>query len=148
LGIGGQVELGVDRCFGGETGTFGNLKVLLVSEDDSRPAIAVGVQGLAEGAKSETYVALAKDVSPVRLHLGAIRLGGEKEAMAGLEYGLGDRAVLMLDHVTGTGDVSGVGVGVDLTEALALTVSRILSHETGGDDVWQVILSAGTTIDL
>ncbi len=141
LGLLDRVELGVDRCFDGEQGTFGNAKVLLQEEDETRPAVAVGVQNLADGESAQPYLALAKDAAGARLHLGVIRLDDETEIMGGGEWGLAERATLILDHVTGTGSVSGVGLGVDMTDKVSMCVSRILDHSSDGEDSWQVIVS-------
>ncbi len=141
VGLFDRLELGADRCFDGEEGTFGNVKVLLQEEEETRPAVAVGVQNLAEGESAQPYVAVAKDAAGARLHLGVIRLDDETEIMAGVEWGLAERATLVLDHVTGTGSVSGVGLGVDVTDKVSLCVSRILDHSSDGEDSWQVIVS-------
>lgn len=141
VGLFDRLELGVDRCFDGEEGTFGNAKVLLQEEGERRPAVAVGVQNLAEGESAQPYVAVAKDAAGARLHLGVIRLDDETEIMAGVEWGLAERATLILDHVTGTGSVSGVGLGVDVTNKVSLCVSRILDHSSDGEGSCQVIVS-------
>jgi len=140
LGLLDRVELGVDRCFDGEMGTFGNAKVLLQEEEETRPAVAVGVQNLADGESAQPYVVLAKDTAGARLYLGVIRLDGDIEIMAGVECGLSEPVTLMVDHVTGEESASGVGLGVDLTEGLSLCLSRVIAHSADGDDSWQVIL--------
>ncbi len=141
VGLFGRLELGADRCFDGEQGTFGNAKVLLQEEEETRPAVAVGVQNIAEGESAQPYLALAKDAAGARLHLGVIRLDDETEIMAGVEWGLAERATLVLDHVTGTGSVSGVGIGVDVTDKVSILLSRILDHSSDGEDSWQAVLT-------
>lgn len=145
IGITDRFELGVDRCFDGETGTFGNVKVLLQPENERRPAVTLGVQNLAEGELAQPYLALAKDVGEARWHVGAIRLEGDVEAMVGLELSLAEPATLVLDHVSGADSASGLGLGLDLSEHVSLLVSRIVSHASEGEDSWQVVVTLATT---
>jgi hypothetical protein len=146
VGLGNRAEVGVDRCFDGETGTFGNVKVLLQPEDETRPAVALGVQNLARGELAEPYLALSKDVDRARLHLGAIRLEGDIEAMAGVEWSLGGPTALVLDHVSGADSATGVGLDVEVSDRFGVLFSRIFSHAEEGDDAWQLILTLSTAI--
>jgi hypothetical protein len=146
VGVSNRVEVGVDRCFDGETGTFGNAKVLLQPEDEARPAVALGVQNVARGELAEPYLALSKDVNRARLHLGAIRLEGDVEAMAGVEWSLGEPTALVLDHVTGADSASGVGLDVEVSDRFGFLVSRIFSHASEGEDAWQLILTLATAV--
>jgi len=146
VAVGNRAEVGVDRCFDGEIGTFGNVKVLLQPEDETRPAVAFGAQNLASGEMAEPFLALAKDVNRARLHAGAIRFDGEAEAMAGLEWDLGEPLALVLDHVTGDDSASGVGLDVAISDRFGLLLSRIFSHADEGDDAWQVIVTLSTAI--
>ncbi len=145
IGLTDRFEAGVDRCFDGETGTYGNIKFLLQPESEHQPAISLGVQNLASGDMAQPFLAFAKQVNGTRLHAGAIRLEGEAEAMLGLEIGLTEPATLVLDHVTGADSASGIGLAVDLSERYSLFVSRILSNASEGDDAWQVIVTLSTT---
>ncbi len=144
IGLFDRLELGVDRCFGGEPGTFGNAKVLLQEEEHTRPAVAVGVQNLGEGESAQPYLALAKHAAGARLHLGAIRLHDEAAVMVGVEYELSHTVALLIDHVTGTESVSGAGFDVELSEHLEIHVARIFSHSSHEEDGWQFRLGFET----
>jgi hypothetical protein len=145
VGVSDRVEVGVDRCFDGEKDTFGNAKLLLAREGRG-PAVALGVQNVAPGAQAQPYLSLAKDVGRARLHLGAIRLDGRVEAMAGIERGIGDRLTLLLDHVTGDGAATGVGLSVNVAPGLSLTAARIFVHIGDEDDSWQFLLSGAPAL--
>ena len=110
-------------------------------EEQRRPAAAMGVQGAAAEEQDRPHLALQKHAAGRRLHVGAIRVDGEREAMAGLEWGVVDGAAPVIDQVTGTDSASGVGLGVDLTDRAFLCVSRMLAHSSEGEDSWQVIMS-------
>jgi len=69
IGLTDRFEVGVDRCFCGEVGTFGNAKLLLFREAEHHPALAVGVLGLSEGASGEPYAVASADAGGGRARL-------------------------------------------------------------------------------
>jgi len=148
VGLLDRAEIGVDRCFAGETTTSANAKVLLQREDESRPAVAVGVQGLGEGERAQPFLALAKDLGAARLHVGGIRLEGQAALMLGVEQGFAAPVALVADHITGSESVSGLGLAVDLTDRFSIFLSRIFAHSEEGEDGWQVTLTFGGAVPL
>lgn len=141
VGLLDRLELGVDRCFHGAKATYWNFKLLVREEDESGPAIAVGVQNIVEGDDNQPYLALAKEVRGARLHLGAIRLYEETEAMAGVEYWLSDRVTLAADHMTGVNGATTLGGWVALNDSWYLSLARVMSPTEDWDDYWQAVLS-------
>jgi len=141
VGLLDRFELGVDRCFEGDQGTFGNIKALIQPENGSRPAVALGVQNLGEGSSSQPYLVLARDVAKSRLHVGAIRVEDETEAMFGIEYQLAEPVLLSLDGITGRQNFTGAGVAVELPYGLSLSLARIFANSADEDDSWQLIAS-------
>jgi hypothetical protein len=66
--------------------------------------------------------------------------------MAGIERGIGDRLTLLLDHVTGDGAATGVGLSVNVAPGLSLTAARIFVHIGDEDDSWQFLLSGAPVL--
>ena len=140
-GIGGRLELGVDRCFRGENDTVGNVKYLLSPPAPGRPAVAVGVQALAGEAAAQPYLAASAEAARLRLHAGVIWVERHGEPMLGLEAPLSSRLTLLADHLAGADNGSGIGLSAELNESLYVTASRYLANAGGEDDGWQLVFS-------
>lgn len=141
VGLFGRMEVGVDRCFYGAKATYGNLKFLVQAEGADEPAIALGVQNIVKHDDSQPYVTLAKHVNRTRLHLGAIQLYDETQAMAGIEFSLDDRVTLAVDCMAGDNGAAGLGGWIAITDNWYLSVARIISPTDDWDDYWQVVVS-------
>jgi len=145
LGLFDRLELGMDRCLDGETGILGNAKLLL-RQEGAGPAIALGVQNVGRDAEAQPYLALAREAGVARVHLGAIRIDGDAEAMLGIERPLTAGLTLLVDHVTGSERVTGIGLAADLPLGISASLARLVTSDPEGEDTWQLIVSGAPAI--
>jgi|WetSurMetagenome_2_1015567.scaffolds.fasta_scaffold363591_1 hypothetical protein len=140
-GIGGRLELGVDRCLRGDNDTIGNVKYLLSPPAPGRPAVAVGVQALAGEAAAQPYLVASAEAAHLRLHAGVIGIEHQGELMLGLEAPLSPRLTLLADHLTGSDNGSGIGLSAELNASFYVTASRYLANTAGESAGWQLVFS-------
>ena len=141
IGFSDRFEAGVDRCWDGDTATFGNAKLLLLGERGHRPAVALGVQGWGGEGASDPYLVASRNAGRARWHLGVIRREGDTEAMFGCEVPLAARLTFAADRVSGCGSVSTIGIGAGLSRIAAVKLSCIVAGSSDGDDGWQLIVT-------
>jgi hypothetical protein len=87
-----------------------NAKWVVAPESNEMPALAVGLLEANHGAvSSDWYVVLSKDVSPVRVHAGALS-DDSLRGMLGAEYWFGEDTGVAADWATGPGAYHSLGV--------------------------------------
>ena len=107
------VEGGIDQVSG--KGTVLNGKWVFRSEGLLFPALAVGVQNVHAGDKSQYYIAATKSLLPsgtLKAHAGLLRLDGDTLTMIGASA-IFSSLILKADHVNG-GPLSGSAVSVGI----------------------------------
>ncbi len=132
-GLTGRLEVGVD-CFGlaGGSRLQPNAKWQFVPEGRGVPAMAVGVTDLGRmGVFSQWYLALAKDVGPVRLHAGCLTDNAFR-GLFGVEYPVTDHTEVLADWITGADGYSSLGLWQELGHGLSVT--GYYAHRNTRDD--------------
>jgi hypothetical protein len=123
IGIGSGVELGMDRCLG-DSESWVNVKWRMRDESGRTPALAVGVQGIGEGATAQPYVVALKSFGNTRIHTGMVAIDRKSEWMIGVDHPLGSRVTLQVDYISGDENSMTYGAAVGLTSNLSLTLAR------------------------
>jgi hypothetical protein len=110
VGISPRLEAGLDFYhYNGKTEPALNAKYLL-SAEGRYPQAAIGVLDVCRGLKPFWYLALARDVGPVRLHAGAARSGSSHSALLGAELEVGRGLYLLSDWRSGPEGYATAGI--------------------------------------
>jgi hypothetical protein len=121
VGLFDRVEVGYDNDFAG--GNTYNAKLLLWEggEKSVPGAISVGYCN-ANGNYGEPYVVGRYDLKNLRLHAGYWRTEGANRGIFGVDFTAFRDATAMVEHITGTGGSTWVGVCVNIPKAPGLSV--------------------------
>ncbi len=111
-----------------------NAKWQVVPENDSTPAVAIGVWDATRwGALSDWYVVASKDAGNCRLH-GGFRHNGPNRGFVGAEYFVTDRFEFMADWTTGHDEYLAGGAFYDLGHGLGTFAYYARSNSTRDGD--------------
>ncbi len=138
-GITPRLEAGVDFIrSGGETDTILNAKYLLLTENEKRPALALGTVGIGKGFSPSYYLAAAKDAGTCRVHLGAIGDSHQSQLMAGLEVPASDSVKLMADYIGGDEGYAAVGASWSIPSGPCVTMAYGFPNESANANLLYV----------
>lgn len=138
-GINPRLEAGVDFIrSGGETDTILNAKYLLLTENEKRPALAIGTVGIGKGFSPSYYLAAAKGAGTCRVHLGAIGDRHQSALMAGFEVPASDSVTLMADYIGGDEGYAAVGASWSGDKGPCVTVAYGFANESANSDLLYV----------
>jgi hypothetical protein len=121
-GLFDRVELGCDNDFAG--GNTYNVKLLLWEggEKSIPGALSVGFCN-ANGNYREPYVVGRYDLKNMRLHAGYWRTEGTNRGIVGVDFPAFRDATGMIEHLTGPGGSTWVGLAVNIPKASGLSVA-------------------------
>lgn len=136
VGIGWEVELGVDRCLD-DPDTWVNFKWRARGESGSLPAIALGLQAISKGERPQPYIATTKSLGATRLHAGAVDVSRRLRWMFGIDRPLCGLVTFQADYVSGDENSSTYGIAINLSNSLSLTLARSIGNtaDTGNGHI-------------
>jgi hypothetical protein len=140
-----RLELGADLYSAGSSNDLLlNAKWLLCSEDNARPAVAVGCMELGSGFTPTSYLVATKDVGRgLRLHLGDAASGGSQSALFGVEKQIGEQDYLLADYASWSAGYATLGVYHEINQHVAVNLAYGRPNERGESDL--VILNVSWT---
>lgn len=145
FGVGGGVELGVDSCTN-HPDAWVNCKWRIRSESSRLPAVALGVQALNYDGHTEPYAVATKTVARARFHAGLIGIESRASWMIGIDHPLSERVAFQADCIDGKQYMTALGIAIDLTDSLSLTLAKTLGHTDGTGDGHVVNLAWTATL--
>ncbi len=146
-GLTSRLEIGADCLdLAGDARLQANAKWQFVPEHRDVPAMAVGVADMGRvGLFSQWYLALAKDVGPLRLHAGCLT-DDALHGLFGAEYRIGDHTEVLADWTSGAGAYSSLGLWQDLGRGLSMTAYYARNNTPDDGDFVGLNLSWETSL--
>lgn len=139
-----RVEFGVDMWHEGSDGPWANIKWQVVAEDEGKtPAIALGMQGVADGYKPSYYAVASHQLADnLRVHFGATYADEVTLGMVGVEVPVNsiEGLTLCADWVSSGDGMASVGFDYGAGDFWSLMGGRIFYRESGADDTWYLDL--------
>lgn len=144
LGFGDRLEAGVDydASDGADTRHLLNAKYLFAVSPKQRWAAAVGVHGAGRNLKASPYLVVTKDMSLLRMHVGAMRIEHRNRWFIGTDHSFSDRLTLMADYTNGNDNYFSAGINYQFSTSTGLMAALLLPN-SGGDSTLTIHLVFG-----
>jgi len=140
LGVGGNLEIGLDPSLGPNKGNIWNAKYRLCWETSRSPALAMGAFANVPGVGNPVYAIGHKRMGQSRLHLGAMYMIGSAYAMAGWDIWPGSYIVPQVDYMSGSGNYVSIGVLVNFPNGLAMNAAQLMGNSSSAPNSYLVLV--------